>query len=609
MATAVPTADIPMLSRVVTVEELFLAGAYAPAPVQRDYQWRQAQCRTLLADLDRVFTASSFARLDAGSGPDQDAEREDEDDRIGADLRSEGANQPSQPLDHYMLGAIVVTPPRADKRLVYDGLQRLTTLTILCSVLRDLCDTQELQDRLDGLVRFDDRQFRVTLAGKDTTLVRQIQPRGEAIKLRRAIAASDMGGRIRQAATIFREGIRTWSSARRDAFTLFLLGQVRVVLVEALDPRLARQIFVTTNMRGKNLDRVDLLKGQLVDIADNEETAAQIVLHWNGARNASGDDFEHLLKALDFIERQAPQGDDCLNSLADHLQAKRGPAGIEAWVQKLTHSAGDYNTLREFLETPPDNEFAANIWRLRLFRWDNWEPLALLWLSDWRRAQKQGGPGAARKIAAAQRRFAALHKRCMAITLAGFSHSDRERIFGRAISQVNRDINPLSQAGALSFHSQQIARIAETLRLPITDKDVRSATVRWLESMSYVETIPDRVRLTTVEHVLPRRPAEQSHWAQTFPDAEARYLACHALGNLAGLDKDRNEALRNAEFDEKAKVYSAAAIDYPGLADFVGIDRWDDAAIEARTERVASRIESLLDLPPPFNGPPSRPRS
>jgi hypothetical protein len=596
-----------MTSRVVTIEELFLAGAYAPAAVQRDYQWRQIHCRTLLADLDRVFAASSFARPEAD--PAADIEREADADRVELELPSEGAGPPPLPLDHYMLGAIVVTPAERGPRLVYDGLQRLTTLTIFAAVLRDLSEAEPVRTRLDAIIRLAPDAYRVTLAGRDTTLARQIQPAGEAIKFRRAAAGSDMGGRIRAAATVFREGVKSWSAARRDAFTEFLLSQVRVVLVEAHDPRLARQIFVTTNMRGKNLDRVDLLKGQIVDIADNEETANQIVAHWNGARNASGDDFESLLTALDFIERQAPQGDDCLNALAEHLLAKRGPRGIEGWVQKLTHYAGDYKALSEFKAVPPATEFAANVWRLRLFRWDNWEPLALLWLSDWRRAMRQGGPGAASKLQAATRRFSALHRRCMAVTLAGFSHSDRERIFGRAIAQVNRGLNPLASTGALAFNAGQITRIGETLRLPVTDKDVRSTLIRWLDSMAYAEAIPDRVRTTTVEHILPRRPAETSEWAQNFPDAESRYLACHALGNLAGLDKDRNEALRNAEYAAKTAVYATAAADYPGLADLASIPTWNDAAIEARTERLARRVEELLDLPPAFAGPPSRGRA
>jgi Protein of unknown function DUF262/Protein of unknown function (DUF1524) len=601
---------VPLSTHVLTVEALFRLGIYAPAAVQRDYQWRSPQVRALLNDLDRTFSASSLVDRPPDDEPAAHA-TEAEPDRIdtdlGAALNSDAPGDAPAKLDHYMLGAIVVTPAVGGQRQVYDGLQRLTTLTILMAVLRDLCDASELQERLDGLIRFDERQFRVVLAGRDSTLARQIQPRGEAIKARRTEAPSDMAGRIRVAAQVFRESIKPWSASRRLAFTHFLLERVFIDLVEARDPRLARQIFVTTNMRGKNLNRVDLLKGQLVDIADNEATATAIVAHWNGARNASGDQFERLLVAVDFIERQSPQGDDCLNALAEYVKEKRGPAGIEAWIQRLTMFAGDLLELDDHMQRPPTDVFTANIWRLQLFRWDQWRPLALLWLADYRRAKKQGGPGAKQKIEAAERRFAALHKRCMGISLCGFSAADRERIFARAISQTSRGINPLSSSGALAFPQVQINRIAETLRLPLTDKDVRSMLIRWAESVSYEAEIPMFVREATVEHILPRRIAVTSDWAKTFPDVDERYLACNALGNLSGLDKSRNEKLKNADFTDKARVFAEAQKDYHTLRDVRLNEPWTAVSIAERTRQFAAHIESALDLPAAYSN--TAPRS
>lgn len=606
-----PLTFVPLTSRVVSIAELFQLGTYGPAAVQRDYQWRAEECRTLLADLDRVFSTSSFAVLDDedvdGAVDAANALREIEIAPVDDELRVADIPSPPLQLDDYMLGAIVVTPPENGLRLVYDGLQRMTTLTVLASVLRDLTDDEDLREVLDRLIRLDETSFRLTLAGKDTTLSRQIQPRGESIRPRRGDPQSDMGGRIRIAAGVFREGLKPWGDARRNAFSHFLLARVRLILVEAFDPRLARQIFVTTNMRGKNLNRVDLLKGQLVDIADNEETARQVVAHWNGARNASGDQFEELLVAVDFIERRQPQGDDCLNELADHIQQKRGPAGIEAWVQKLTHHAGAWRELRAFLQNTPTDDFSADIWRLQLFKWDNWQPLALLWLSDYRRAVRQGGPGAPQKIAAAQRRFAALHRRCLAIALAGFSNSDRERIFGRAISQVNRDLNPLASSGALAFNPQQLGRIEETLRVPMMDKDLRVCLIRWLETMNMTPGQEFRISDMTVEHILPRRPPDGSHWITDFVEPDERFLACHALGNLAALDKGRNERVSNNSFADKLAVYETAAAEFVTLQDVVTVSAWTATAIQERTARMADGIMRQLDLPPAFAGTAQRP--
>src|SRR5690606_29125499 len=106
-------------------------------------------------------------------------------------------------------------------------------------------------------------------------------------------------------------------------------------------------------------------------------------------------------------------------------------------------------------------------------------------------------------------------------------------------------------SGALAFNPQQLARIKETLRLPLMDKDLRICLIRWLETMHMAPGQEFRISDMTVEHVLPRRPPEGSHWIADFPEPEERFLACHALGNLAALDKGRNERVSNNSFMEK----------------------------------------------------------
>lgn len=596
--------SVPLSSRIMTVEDLFLAGLYTPAPVQRDYQWLASHCRDLLADVDRAFTSSSLAPQPS----DPDAARQaadlhdDADERIDTDLARPSEAGDTAPLDHYMLGAMVLTEVGEGRFHVYDGLQRLTTLTVLIAVLRDLSRTGPLRQRLARMIRQPDGAFRIVLPGKDTTLAKQIQSEGEAARSRRTVPTSDMGRRVRTAAQVFRDGVKPWPAERRDAFATFLLGHVHVDVQIAGDPRLARQIFVTTNMRGEPLDRVDLLKGQLVDIADDETVAGVVVANWNAARATAGDQFERLLTAVDLIERQSPQSEDHLNALAEHVAATRGAKGVARFTQRLSEMAYDMAALDALFAGTPEDAFTASIWRLQLIRWDTWRPLALLWFADYRRATQTPGSISQRKVAAAERRFDALHRRCMAMTLAGFSAGDRERIFARAIAQVSRGANPLVSSGALAFSDVQIARITECLRTPLTEKDVRLTLVRWLESMRYTAAIPRRVREATVEHILPRRPGLGSDWTASFPDPETRYMACNALGNLAALDKARNEGLRNVDFSSKLKVLQAAAADYLTLADVPAAAAWTSAVIEARTQRLAAEAEAALNLPPAFTG-------
>ena len=92
--------------------------AFTIPPYQRPYAWQLQQARELFDDL-----------LDA----------------MAPNGRSEGL---------YFLGSIVlVKTPAEPEAKVVDGQQRLTTLTILLSVLRDLTDDRELNIRRDAYVK------------------------------------------------------------------------------------------------------------------------------------------------------------------------------------------------------------------------------------------------------------------------------------------------------------------------------------------------------------------------------------------------------------------------------------------------------------------------
>jgi hypothetical protein len=588
----------PVVSQVLPIEQVFARGAFVPASVQRDYQWRTSDCLILLNDVDRTFLVSSFApslKVTAARKPEPDPDAIANHDEADGPVTT--ADEPDlTPLDYYMLGAIVVSP-EAGRIAIYDGLQRLTTLTILICVLRDLTIDDALAQRLDDLVRITSGSLRLSLHGRDATLATQIQPRGEAIKRRRGATRTDMGQRIRFAAQAFREKLKPWGGKRRDAFARFLLENVYIDVQAAPDARLARQIFVTSNTRGRSLDAIDLLKGQLSDIAADDATAARIVTHWNGLRAILGDRFSEFLHCVDFIERAQPQGSDCLNALADHLAKTRGPQRIEAFVAGLAERGADYLSLMQVLTTPPTDALSADIWRLQFFRWTQWRPLALHWYSDYLRATATRGAGAARRIDAAGRRFQALHRRCMGLVLAGFSAGDRETILARAMAQAKAGNNPLSSTGALAFKDVQIRRVTEGLRLPVTDQETRSTLVRWLESMMQGDVPSAYVKDCTVEHVLPRRPAADSDWITSFESLDARYLACHTLGNLVALDKVRNEKLRNVSFAEKLPVLADAAREFKLLADVDAGKGWNADTIQARTERLAKLTTAYLDLP------------
>ena len=69
----------------------------------------------------------------------------------------------------------------------------------------------------------------------------------------------------------------------------------------------------------------------------------------------------------------------------------------------------------------------------------------------------------------------------------------------------------------------------------------------------------------SVEHVLPQTPPTKSEWLQWFPEPATRLFWTHRLGNLALLNRSKNSAAFNFDFNTKKEAYFAKG----GITPFV----------------------------------------
>ena len=219
----------------VSIEEL-LSGKYVftiPA-YQRDYTWTREEAVQLVDDLAAVI---------------EDVERD-------------GAQTP------YFLGTMlfVETPEEGksagapDMVEVVDGQQRLITLAILFSVIRDLATSEVEAKKIDRMVSrivgkgdhvghhlrlrvADEEYFRSAIQMFGSTR------RGQAVEL---IGDSIARRNIEDVRRAIRSKLqREFSVAARRELTSFLCGHARVLIVSSNDFDYAYQIFLTINDRGK----------------------------------------------------------------------------------------------------------------------------------------------------------------------------------------------------------------------------------------------------------------------------------------------------------------------------------------------------------------------
>jgi hypothetical protein len=177
---------LPVISHTSTVADLFSSRTFIAASVQRDYQWNTPECETLLSDLVRAWSSHL---------PAAEADLSDlaQDESIDADLGLLPSASVQPPLPDYYLGAVVTRLTADGATEIYDGLQRITTLTILMAVLRDAVTHEDLKQSIDNLINTAPGKPRVMLHARDATLFKEIQKWGEAGKVRRSAATSARG--------------------------------------------------------------------------------------------------------------------------------------------------------------------------------------------------------------------------------------------------------------------------------------------------------------------------------------------------------------------------------------------------------------------------------
>ena len=224
------------LKRIFSDDYLFEIPAY-----QRPYAWTTEQVTELLDDL---LTAMS-----------DDGEMEE--------------------VSPYFLGSIVLIkdPTRALAQVV-DGQQRLTTLTILFCVLRELTEDKGASDSLDKYVcekgdKFagSEDRFRLSLRERDRSFFREeVQTAGRLPSFLKQDKArlTDSQQRMHENAEYLLKQLTRLEQAKRDRLTMFLVQRCYLVVVSASDRNSAYRIFSVMNDRGLDLSPTDILKADII---------------------------------------------------------------------------------------------------------------------------------------------------------------------------------------------------------------------------------------------------------------------------------------------------------------------------------------------------------
>ena len=231
------------------VRELLKGVKYSIDYYQREYKWQEKQVRELVDDLTGKFLE---------------------------DYDPEHARAKVATYSHYFLGSIIISS-RDGESYVVDGQQRLTSLTLLLILLRNLERELPEGDRvnIDELIfseKYGQRSFNLEVDERAPCMEalysgEQFDPNG------RSESVQNLYKRYGDLEDSFPDELRGHAL---PYFVDWLLENVHLVEITAFSDDDAYTIFETMNDRGLSLSPTDMLKGYLLTNIDNlaKRTAA-----------------------------------------------------------------------------------------------------------------------------------------------------------------------------------------------------------------------------------------------------------------------------------------------------------------------------------------------
>jgi uncharacterized protein with ParB-like and HNH nuclease domain len=223
-----------------TVRELLCGAKYGIDYYQREYKWQSKQIAELVNDLTGRF-------------------REDYD--------------PSHPrkeviqYGYYFLGSIIISQ-RDTLRMVVDGQQRLTSLTLLLVYLNNLQKGRNDLSKIEDLIfaeSFGEKSFNLNVLERNDCMEalfneQPFDPIGKAESVANLI------GRYQDVEEYFPDELK---DKALPYFIDWLKDKVHIVEITAYSDEDAYTIFETMNDRGLSLSATDMLKGYLLANIDD----------------------------------------------------------------------------------------------------------------------------------------------------------------------------------------------------------------------------------------------------------------------------------------------------------------------------------------------------
>lgn len=498
--------------------------------------------------------------------------------------------------ESYFLGPMILIKTADGHFEVVDGQQRLTTLTILFCVIRDLYKnelkmldealTNCIQDAIKSLVKGKHRLKLITQLQYQNQFEQEILNSVEFPTTKLTEKERERKKFI-NAALIFKEKLEELEKSKGlgeiKRFADYLLKKVEMITITCSKQEYAIKLFQILNTRGLDLSNADLIKSYLYGRLDSTISKNKFIFTWSKVETLSQRMDESISDLFTYYEyyllARNPK-----RTLFEELKEKfksKDPNSI----------IFDFKKFVDFFDEVVEGQS-------KIIYSFYYLPNQVFWKAILTSAKKEN-------FKEFSRLCKELRKIYYSYWIAGYTTSKIKQLSfnligwiksGKSLQKIKKEIN--------SKISED--KVSEKMR---ENLEGEAYGYSWIKPMlvliEYEQTDDSRIvfinldRKIHIDHILPQEWQTINYWKRRWTEDEAK-IWLHRLGNLTLLSGRKNIGASNSPFDEKKSIYQGKGLDgttaFLTTQKIIDKETWEEKEVNERQRWLMDQIRILLEF-------------
>lgn len=492
-------------------------------------------------------------------------------------------------IGEYFLGSLVLKELGEREYEVVDGQQRLTSLTILLAVIRDIIENSELKSDIHSYIYEKGQKL------KNIPARMRVKPWKELEKIFEKYIYKEGGtkefldlfrkGNIRyvdkqdpvyhiyEAIETFSKTLSAMSEEDIITFLKYLLNNVYFVYIKTSSRTSAFRLFNVLNTRGLPLSTFDILKSENLEAISNDKDREVYAAKWRALEEDIGrDELDNLIGFVRMIlskEKAKLSMYEEYKKLFKNNKIKKGKDFFDYIIRTAEiYKDKVLNATIQTKNTELKNHYRILVSLMRDYLpFSDWIPPLIAYYDKFKRDDLL-------------RDFIlALEKKVILEWCANFTATERITSMARVIKIIDEVNNPHDVIQKMFMYKEDDEK-TKGRKSRILDFTNRSEIEKYLikkadDPQFYslhggkfakyillridmelwdIENFAGYTGNITVEHILPRNPPANSEWVNKFTEEERKEWT-NKLGNLVLLSGRKNSRASTYDFQKKKDVY------------------------------------------------------